>query len=47
MVKLALLKISVGAIVLQGLIQNLLYSDGSTNDDAYTAEEKSMRAYCE
>jgi hypothetical protein len=48
--KLALLKISVGAIVLQGLIENVLFSNGSityTDDDTYSAEQKSMRAYCE
>ena len=35
--KLVLLKVSVGAIVLQGLIENMLFS----------GQEDSLRAYCE
>ena len=47
--KLALLKVSIGAIVIQGLIENILYSTGSLSyddDDAHSAQEKSMRVYC-
>lgn len=48
-VKLVLLKISVGAIVLQGLIQSFLYSSGTSpfeDGDEHNAEEKTLRAYC-
>lgn len=48
-VKLILLKISVGAIVVQGLIESFLYSSGTSpykDDDQYDAEEKTLRAYC-
>ena len=48
-VKLILLKVSVGAIVLQGLIESFLYSSGSSpygDDDRLDAEEKTLRAYC-
>jgi hypothetical protein len=48
-VKLLLLKMSVGAIVLQGLIESFLYSSGASpyGDDAnFDSEEKTLRAYC-
>lgn len=48
--KLTLIKVSVGAIVVQGLIENILYSSGSvafSDDDTYSGEEKALRAYCE
>ena len=49
-VKLLLLKVSVGAIVVQGLIESFIYSSGASpykDDDVFSAEEKTMRAYCE
>ena len=48
-VKLILLKVSVGAIVIQGLAESFLYSSGTSpfkDDDAYNAEDKTLRAYC-
>lgn len=49
-VKLVLLKLSVGAIVLEGLIEQFIvmadaqpYNDDST----YSSEEKTQRGYCE
>jgi hypothetical protein len=48
-VKLILLKISVGAIVVQGLVESFLYSSGTSpfkDDDTYDSEEKTLRAYC-
>jgi hypothetical protein len=48
-VKLILLKISVGAIVVQGLVESFLYTSGTSpfkDDDTYDAEEKTLRAYC-
>ena len=48
-VKLVLLKVSVGAIVVQGLAENFLYSSGTSpyhDDDRYDAEDKTLRAYC-
>jgi hypothetical protein len=48
-VKLILLKISVGAIVVQGLIESFLYTSGTSpfkDDDTYDSEEKTLRAYC-
>ena len=49
-VKLILLKISVGAIVVQGLIESFLYTSGTSpfkDDDTYDSEEKTLRAYCQ
>ena len=48
--KLLLLKVVVGAIVVQGLIESALYSSGASpyeSDDDYSAEQKALRAYCE
>jgi hypothetical protein len=39
--KLALLKVTVGAIVVQGLIENLLYANGTIH-----GEYSGLRAYC-
>jgi hypothetical protein len=39
--KLALLKVTVGAIVVQGLIENLLYANGTIH-----GENSGLRAYC-
>lgn len=50
MLKLLLLKASVGLIVVQGLIESIVYSSGSVtydSDDTYTGEQKALRAYCE
>lgn len=50
MLKLLLLKISVGAIVVLGLVESFLYSSGTSpfkDDDEFNAEEKTLRAYCE
>lgn len=47
--KLVLLKATVGLIVVQGLIESILYSSGSVSyehDDTYTGEQKALRAYC-
>lgn len=49
-VKLLLLKVSVGAIVVQGLIESFVYSSGASpykDDDVFSAEDKTLRAYCE
>lgn len=48
--KLLLLKVSVGVIVLQGLIESFVFSSGASpyqGDDEYDAEDKTLRAYCE
>ncbi len=48
-VKLLLLKTSVGLIVIQGLVAQFLYDYGASpfNDDStYNAQEKTMRSYC-
>lgn len=48
-VKLLLLKVSVGAIVVQGLIESFVYTSGASpykDDDVFSAEEKTLRAYC-
>ena len=50
MVKLLLLKVSVGAIVVQGLIESFVFSSGASpygDDDEFSAEDKTLRAYCE
>lgn len=53
LVKLVLLKCSVGLIVLEGLICSFLISSGRTpysdddGDDTYDADEKTQRGYCE
>jgi len=47
--KLVLLKATVGLIVVQGLIESILYSSGSVtyeSDDTYSGEQKALRAYC-
>lgn len=47
--KLVLLKATVGLIVVQGLIESILYSSGKASydhDDTYTGEQKALRAYC-
>ena len=47
--KLVLLKVSIGAIVVEGLIENLLYTNGEINlgsDDVHSAADKALRAYC-
>lgn len=52
LVKLLLLKCSVGLIVLEGLICSFLVNSGKTpyndddGDDTYDAEEKTQRGYC-
>jgi hypothetical protein len=52
LVKLFLLKFSVGLIVLEGLICNFLINSGKTpynsddGDDSYDADEKTQRGYC-
>jgi hypothetical protein len=48
-VKLILLKMSVGLIVIQGLVETFLYSSGTSpfeDDGRYNAEDKTLRAYC-
>jgi len=48
-VKLLLLKVSVGAIVVQGLIESFVFSSGASpygDDDEFSAEDKTLRAYC-
>jgi hypothetical protein len=53
LVKLLLLKCSVGLIVLEGLIANFLVSSGKSpyssddGDDTYDTEAKTQRGYCE
>jgi hypothetical protein len=40
---------SVGLIVIQGLVETFLYSSGTSpfeDDDRYNAEDKTLRAYC-
>lgn len=47
--KLLLLKVSVGGIVLQNLILDILYSSGTLNikgNGEYTGQERSERALC-
>lgn len=49
LVKLILLKVTVGVIVLQGLIAAFIYSSGASpysDDDELSQEEKTQRAYC-
>lgn len=52
LMKLFLLKFSVGLIVLEGLICNFLINSGKTpyssddGDDTYDADEKTQRGYC-
>lgn len=47
--KIILLKVSVGAMVAQGLIEELLYSSGTLDiraTDEYSAEQRAQRALC-
>lgn len=52
LIKLFLLKFSVGIIVLEGLICNFLINSGKTpyssddGDDTYDSAEKTQRGYC-
>lgn len=48
--KLVLLKVSVGAIVLQGLVEQFLVmadAEPYSDDGTFDAEQKTQRGYCE
>lgn len=49
LLKLAIVKISVGLITLEGLVENFLYESGKSpyNDDSeFTQQEQTQRAFC-